>query len=136
MNWVAEQQTTIYSKAKAMLLSQLRSKYPDLNVTEDDATPVNPKFPTVYITFYNAGERGQTLDGSTINGVYLTVEAHIKVSKSQGVTVNNEVAWTLVDIFKTMLFEATMPNIAISNADGVYESVTRFARVIGQGDVI
>lgn len=135
-NWVADRQTTIYSKVKAILYSQLKEKYADLNVTMDNALSQNVKFPTVYITFIGANERGQTLDGASINGVSLTAEVHVKTSKAQGLIANNEIAWDAVEAFKSIGFIATMPNIPTSNIDGVYESVSRFSRVIGQDDVI
>ncbi len=136
MNWVAEVQTTVYSKAKGILLSELSEKYKDIQITEDDSSLTNPRFPTVYITFVSAPERGQTLDGTSINAVELTAEVHVYVTSNQGITVNREVAWAVVDAFKQMGFTATMPNIPTSNFDGVRESVSRFSRVVGQGDVI
>lgn len=117
-------------------MSKLKTKYTDFNVTEDSATPTNPKFPTVYITFIGASERGRTLNGTTINAVDMTAEVHVKTTKAQGLVVNNEIAWEVVEAFKTMGFTATMPNIPISNLDGVYETVSRYSRIIGQGDVI
>lgn len=136
MSWVADKQTTIYSRVKAILMSKLADKYADLNVTMDNAPAQNAKFPTVYITFLGETERGQTLDGTTINAVSMTIEAHIKTTHEQGVLENKEIAWDVVEAFKSMGFTATMPNLPTSNLEGVYESVSRFSRVIGQGDVI
>lgn len=136
MSWVTDRQTTIYSRVDAILMSKLADKYPNLNVTMDDAPAQNAQFPTVYITFIGESEKGRTLDGTSINAVDMTVEAHIKTTKEQGVLENREVAWDVVEAFKTMGFTATMPNIPTSNFDGVYESVSRFSRIIGQGDVI
>ena len=136
MNWVYDRQTTIYSKVRAILLSRLKSKYNDLYITEDNATPTKPKFPTVYISFIGASERGQTIENTTINAVDMTAEVHVKVSTAQGITVNQEVCWEVVDAFKSLGFNTTMPNIPVSDYDGVYESVSRFTRLIGNGDVI
>ena len=136
MSWVADRQTTIYSRAKAILTSKLKTKYSTLYVTEDNITPTDTQFPTVYITFLESTERGRTLEGTTINAVNMTVEVHVKTTKAQGMLVNNEVAWEVVEAFKTMGFIARMPNIPISNLDGVYESVSRFTRLVAQGDVI
>jgi len=134
--WVYDRQTTVYSRVKAMTTAKLKSKYPNTYVTQDNATPTNSQFPTIYVAFIGSNERGQTIDGTTINAVNMTVEVHIKTTKTQGVAANNEIAWTLVEIFKTMGFTATMPNIPTSDVNGVYESVSRYSRVIGQGDVI
>jgi len=134
--WVYDRQTTVYSRVKAMTTAKLKSKYPNLYVTQDNATPTNSQFPTIYVSFIGANERGQTLDGTTINAVNMTVEVHILTTKTQGVVANNEVAWALVEIFKTMGFTATMPNIPTSDVNGIYESVSRYSRIIGQGDTI
>lgn len=138
MSWVADRQTTIYSRVSAILYSKLGETYPDLNVTMDNAMLQNAKFPTVYITFLGATERGRTLDGTNINAAKMDVEVHVKTSKSQDQPMieNNNIAWDVVDAFKTMGFVVTMPNIPTSNIDGVYESVSRFSRLIGQDDVI
>lgn len=136
MIWVAEAQTTVYSRVKGILLSELAEKYKDIFITQEDSNLIDARFPTVYIDFVNASELGQTLSGTTINAVELTAEVHIKVTSEQGITVNREVAWQVVEAFKSMGFTATMPNLATSNYDGVYESVSRFSRVVGQGDVI
>lgn len=136
MSWVADRQTTIYSRVNGILLSRLKDKYKSLLVTQDNATPTKTQLPTVYIAFIGASERGQTLEGNTINAVVMTAEVHVKTSSEQGAIVNNDIAWEVVDAFKTMGFEASMPPMATSNFDGVYESVSRFSRIIGQGDVI
>lgn len=138
MSWVTDRQTTIYSRVSAILTAQLSEQYADLNVTMDNAMLQNAKFPTIYITFLGARERGQTLDGTNINAVRMDVEAHVLTSKSQTrpMIENNFIAWDVVDAFKTMGFEVTMPSIPTSNVDGVYESVSRFSRIIGQDDII
>ena len=134
MSWVYDRQTTIFSRVRAILLSRLKDRYKDLYITQDNATPTNPKFPSVYIGFIGAPERGQTLENTTVNAVEMTVEVHVKVTTAQGVIVNQEVAWEVVDAFKSLGFNVTLPNMATSNIDGIYESVSRYTRVIGDGD--
>lgn len=135
MSWVYDKQVTIYSRVESYLRAKLLKKYPNLQITVDDASLTDPQFPTVYINFIGAGERGQTLNGTTVNAVDLTAEAHVLTDKlAGGVNANREVAWTVTDAFKTIGFNATMPNIPTSNVGGVYESVSRFSRIVAQGD--
>ena len=134
--WISEKQIEIFSKAKGMLLSELKTNYPSLRVTQDNATPTNTQLPTIYVDFVAAPERGQTLDGTTVNAVSMTIDVHVKTSNDQGAVANNDIAWAVVDVFKTFGFTSTMPNMATSDYNGVYESVSRFSRVIGQGDKI
>ena len=138
MSWVYDRQISIYSRVNALLLSKLTKKHRDLNfnITMDNAQSTSAKFPTVYITFIGADERGQTLDGKNINAVNMTVEVHVLTTKSQGASLNSEIAWEATEAFKSMGFTATMPNIPLGNSESVYESVSRYSRIIGQDDVL
>ena len=138
MNWVYETENKIYSRVNGILLSQFRSRYSGFNVTLDNALPTKAKIPSVYIAFLGASERGQTLDGTSINAVNMTVEVHVKTTfdDDQGVRLNREIAYAVTDAFKTMGFMATMPTIPTSNIDGIYESVSRYERIIGMDDVL
>ena len=136
MSWVNDRQTTIYSRVKGILSSKLSKKYDSFLITEDNTTPTEAVFPTVYITFVGMNERGQTLDGITINAVNMTAEVHVKTSKAQGMIDNRNIAWDVVEAFKTIGFSAIMPNIPTSNFDGVYESVSRYSRIVAQGDIL
>lgn len=136
MSWVADKQTTIYSRANGILLSRLKKNYPRLLITQDNATPTKAQFPVIYITFIGTSEAGRTLDGVSINAVNVTAEAHIKTTNEQGALENNDIAWEVVEAFKSMGFNVTMPSMAASNFDGVYESVVRFSRIIGYNDTI
>lgn len=136
LNWVYDRQNKIYSRIKGILQSQFKSKYSGFNVTLDNALPTNNQLPSVYIVFLGASERGSTLEGTDINAVNMSIEVHIKTTTEQGVDVNREISWAVTDAFKTLRFIATMPNIPTSNFDGVYESVSRFERVIGMDDVL
>lgn len=74
--WVQDVQTTVFSRAKAMLTAKLKKDYPKLTVTQDNKTPTQAQFPCVYIEFIGASERGATLDGTSINAISLTAEVH------------------------------------------------------------
>ena len=137
-NWVYETENKIYSRVNGILQSQYKKKFSGFNVTLDNATPTKAKLPSVYLAFLGSGERGQTLDGTYINGVSMTVEVHVKTTsdEKQGVDLNREIAYAATDALKTMGFTATTLNIPTSNIDGVYESVSRYNRVIGANDVL
>lgn len=134
--WVQDVQTTVFSRAKAMLTAKLKKTYPNITVTQDNKTPTKAQFPCVYIEFIGAAERGATLDGTTINAINLTAEVHIKVTSAQGLLAAQEVSFAVLETFKSMRFSANLPNIPTSNAEGVYEVSTRYSRVVGQGDKI
>ena len=120
----------------ADLKTLLGDKYEDLNVTMDNSLSQEAMFPTVYLDFIGFRERGRTLEGTNINAGIMDIEVHVKTSNDQGMIVNQEVADCVTEAFKTMCFGITTQNIPLGNLDGVYESVSRFSRIIGQGDVI
>ena len=135
-NWVYDRENKIYSRINGILLSQFKATYSGFNVTLDNALPTKAKLPSVYLNFIGASERGQDITGTSINAVNMTVEVHIKTTSEQGVSLNREIAYATTDAFKTMGFNATMPNLPTSNVDGIYESVSRYDRLIGQDDIL
>lgn len=134
-NWVLDRQTTIYSKAKAMLNAELKSKYPDLFITDNGEVVSNAKFPSIYINFLQPTERGRDLEGDVINAIYLTVEVQVSVTSAQGLKVAREVSYAVVDVFKSMRFDATMPDFE-NDGDGTKRMIARYARIIGYNDSI
>lgn len=133
--WVADAQTLIYSKAKAMLISKLKTTYPSLYVTDDDETPSEAQFPSVYIHFLQPSERGQDLEGKSINAIYLTAEVEVTVTKAQGISVAKEVAYKAMDIFKSMSFDGRLP-FEDNRGDGTKRMIARYSRTIGYNDTI
>lgn len=133
--WVADAQALVYSKAKAMLISQLKKKYPNLYVTDDNETPSEPQFPSVYIHFLQPSERGQDLEGKSINAIYLTAEVDVTATKAQGTSVAKEVAYKTMDIFKSMSFGGRLP-FEDNRGDGTKRMVARYSRTIGYNDTI
>lgn len=157
MSWVSDAQTKIFSTVKGEVISSLLKAYPNYggstqservkfwteNITQDNGKLKDTSLPSIYIAFVSANERGQDLLGQTINAIELTAEVHIKTQKggmianrTTGFTDNTDIAWTVLEAFKKYGFTSTMPNTPTSDIGGVYETVSRFSRVIGQGDVI
>lgn len=99
--WIDKRIDKIFSRVKNKTTNALKTKYPDINFTQDDSENVNAKFPTVYM-FFDAVERMSTLDGGAINSVYMTIRTQVSVTKTQGNTaareVNTKVRDCLVDL--------------------------------------
>ena len=133
--WISDVQTTIYSRVKAILTAKLRSKYPDLFITDNDEVPTDPKFPSVYIHFLQPAERGQDIEGKGVNAIYLTAEVSVTATKAQGMSVTREVAYETMDAFKSMSFTATMPSFE-NDGSGTKRMIARYSRVIGYNDTI
>lgn len=115
-----------------MVMSELYTKYNDLNFTMDDSEDVDPKFPTVYM-YFDALERGMTLDGGAINAVYMTVRTQVKVTSAQGNDVAIEVNTVLRDAMKTMRFVASGSPIPTTSGD-IKVINSNYGRVLGYND--
>ena len=130
--WVEDRIDQIYSRVKSKTIKALKSTYPDINFTEDDSENTPAKFPNVYM-FFDVTERGQTLDGQTINAVYMTVRTKVSASKAQGNTVAQKVNAKVRDEMKALMFNVsgspiptTLGDVKIINAN--------YGRIIGHDD--
>lgn len=132
--WVFDIQTTIFSRIKAICTAKLRSKYPDIKITQNSRDTNTSKYPTVYVHFLQPTEVGKDLDGQTVNAIYQTVQIEIFVTQAQGMVVANEVSSVVLDIMKEMRFVATMPEF--QDTDANYRTVSRYSRTIGNSDVL
>lgn len=133
--WVFDVQSLIYSRAKAIILSKLKSKYKDLTVTDNDKEASDAKFPTVYIHFLQPYERGEDLEGTEVNAISLTAEVNVAVTEAQGMSTAREVSAVVLDAFKSMRFRATMPDFE-NDGTGTKRMIARYSRVIGSSDII
>lgn len=134
--WALDRETTIYSYVEGFVLSKLKSKYPELKVTQDDNDNEEATFPTVYIHFLQSDERGEDLEGTGINAVYMTAQVEIYVTKTQNLKTLKEVSSVVIDAFKSKRFKATMPEIQTNTASGSVRAISRFSRLVGYNDTI
>ena len=130
-SWAYELENTVFSIVKAKTYTQLKKIYPGIlftDVGESDSVAV---FPTVYIHMLSPAERGQTLDGQSINGLSVTfqVEVSTNTNKSDAQKVMSMVA----EVFKQMRFEGNLlPEYTYANR--IYKSTARFKRIVGSDD--
>ena len=134
--WVYDLETSIYSRVKAVVTNKLKSKYPNLQITQDNASTTEAKFPTVYIHALQPYERGNDLENSEINAVSFTFEVEITVSKTQNLPAAREVSAVVVDAFKQLRFSANMPVFIDDKSVDTKRTISRFTRIIAYNDVI
>lgn len=138
--WATEIDTTVLSRLRSRGYADLRNKYPNINFTDDDRAPIDPKFPTVFYINISSAERGQTLDGKSMNALLHSVQ--LEVSDNGTVVANKpqnyatkDVINKMCDYMKDMGYEiVNMP--FFQNTDTVFRMVARFRRTIGANDVI
>lgn len=134
--WVLDAETTIFSRAKGIIVSTLKSAYPDIDVTKSDCANENAKFPTVYIHALQPYERGNDLENDGVNAVDLTYQVEVYVTKTQNIEVARKVSSVVINAFKSMRFNAVMPETSVSTPTGTLRSIMRFTRVLGSNETI
>ena len=132
--WATEIDTTVLSRLRSRGYTDLKKKYPNINFTDDDRAPIDPKFPTVFYINISSAERGQTLDGKSVNALLHSVQIEVSDNSQTNATVK-EVMSKICDYMKDMRYEVVnMP--FFQNTDTVFRMVARFRRTIGANDVI
>jgi hypothetical protein len=132
--WATEIDTTVLSRLRSRGYADLRKNYPNINFTDDDRAPIDPKFPTVFYINISSAERGQTLDGKTVNALLHSVQIEVSDNSQTNATVK-AVMSKICDYMKDMRYEVVnMP--FFQNTDNVRRMVARFRRTIGANDVI
>ena len=132
--WATEIDTTVLSRLRSRGYADLRKNYPNINFTDDDRAPIDPKFPTVFYINISSAERGQTLDGKSVNALLHSVQIEVSDNSQTSATVK-AVMSKICDYMKDMRYEVVnMP--FFQNTDTVFRMVARFRRTIGANDVI
>ena len=132
--WATEIDTTVLSRLRSRGYADLRKNYPNINFTDDDRAPIDPKFPTVFYINISSAERGQTLDGKTVNALLHSVQIEVSDNSQTNATVKSVMS-KICDYMKDMGYEiVNMP--FFQNTDTVFRMVARFRRTIGANDVI
>lgn len=132
MSWVEDRIESIYSRVKSKTISTLRSEYPEINFTMDDSENTLAEFPNVYM-YFDVAERGQTLDGQTVNAVFMTVRTKVSASKAQGNDVAQKVNAKVRDEMKSLRFNVSGSPIPTTSGD-VKIINANYGRVIGHDD--
>ena len=132
MSWVEDRIDEIYSRVKTRTIEALKTTYPDINFTSDDSEDTLAKFPNVYM-YFDVTERGQTLDGQTINAVYMTVRTKVSASKSQGNKVAKNVNAKVREEMKKLCFIVSGSPIPTTLGD-VKIINSNYGRVVGHDD--
>lgn len=135
--WAYENESKVLGILNSYAIPRLQKKFTKMKfiqgvtITNLESRLSKPTFPTIYVHELPGSERGQTLDGQTINAVTATFDVQTITNTSQD---DAKVMLAIVaDVFKMMRFEVvTMPEF---KSDGtVYRSVARFSRLLASKD--
>lgn len=131
--WFSRITTTVFTRIKSIVNKKLKSTYPDLNFTTSDKSSTDPKFPTVYINRMPGMEKGQDLDGSTVNAMLVTFQ--VEVTDNISDTRALEVADECCAVMKSMRFQLVGEPVP-DNSNGKFRNIARYQRIVGYNDTL
>lgn len=132
--WFSRITNVVLTRVKAIVGKKLNTKYPGLDFTTSDTSPKDPTFPTVYIKRLPGAERGQDLDGTSVNAMLVTFQ--VEVTDNASDTRAQEVADSVCEVMKSMRFHMLGEPVPDNTQKGIYRNVARYQRVIGYGDTL
>lgn len=140
--WTMDVPTKVFSRVTADFPESLKKKYKMqkvtaglkttwLNFSQSTVSETKPIFPYITVVNMPGQERGQTLEGNTINAALFTFQVDVYHNDKEEVT--KECMDAIVKIFKSMMFSANvMPSF--DSRPQEYRCTARFSRIIGFND--
>ena len=135
--WVFDNETKIISNLNSFAIPVLKQNFTNMKFQEG-ITITNLKsrltgtiFPTIYVHEMRCTEKGQTIDGHTINAVEDTYQVDVIVNTQQSDA--KKILAIVASVFKRMRFEViSMPEF--DSEEKIYRSTARFSRLIAAND--
>ena len=135
--WVFDNETRIISNLNSFAIPVLKQNFTNMKFQEG-ITITNLKsrltgtiFPTIYVHEMSGAEKGQTIDGQTINAVAATYQVDVIVNTQQSDA--KKILAIVASVFKRMRFELiSMPEF--DSEEKIYRSTARFRRIIAAND--
>ena len=135
--WVFDNETRIISNLNSFAIPVLKQNFTNMKFQEG-ITITNLKsrltgttFPTIYVHEMRCTEKGQTIDGQTINAVADTYQVDVIVNTQQSDA--KKILAIVASVFKRMRFEIiSMPEF--DSEEKIYRSTARFSRLIAAND--
>ena len=135
--WVFDNEINIISNLDSFASTVLKQKFKNMKF-QKGTTITNLKsrltgtiFPTIYVHEMRGKEKGQTIDGQTINAVAATYQVDVIVNTQQSDA--KKMLAIVASVFKRMRFEViSMPEF--DSEEKIYRSTARFSRLIAAND--
>lgn len=135
-SWIPDVESKLFTLIKHKGEKELKEKYPNIYYTTDNESSTQTHYPTVYIHFLPNDERGQDLDGISINAFLCSLQLEVTVSKSQGQAVAKKVMWNAIESLKELGFNVFQMPEFIETGNDTKRMIARARRLFGSGDEI
>lgn len=131
--WTSDIANSVFTRVKTEGTKQLQTKYPSIYFTTKSKVATTPKFPTVYIKRLQGAERGQDLNGTSVNAILSTFQ--VEVTTNTNDTDAQEVADVVCGIMKSMRYQMLGEPFS-DNVGDTYRNVARYQRIVGYSDTL
>ena len=132
--WTSDIQSIVFTRIKIEVTKILKNTYPDMFFTTSSKTLKQPQFPTVYVKRMQGSERGQTLDGESVNAILSTFQ--IEVTDDVSENRAQDVADIVCEIMKSMRYEMIGEPFLDDSDEKVFRNIARYRRIVGGNDVL
>lgn len=125
----------VFTKIKSDFSQEIKNAYgiTDKNFSTVGSSDTPAVFPFVYVQTLPALERGQDMEGSTVNGALFSFQIDVYSNKTQAEA--RKVMSEIARLMKEMHFEiVSMPSF--QNANDVHRMTARFSRIFGADDIL
>lgn len=130
--WTTDLFYKVFTTVKVETTKKMQTKYPNINFTTSSKASTTPKFPTVYVKRMQGAERGQTIDGKTINAVLSTIQVEVITNTRDSEA--QEIADFICLIFKSLGYQMLGEPFPDNTGD-TYRNVARYQRLVGYNDI-
>lgn len=139
MIWISAIDNKIYTvieyRSKKSIEKSFPGKYPELNFTQEpNNTNQEYDFPCVYIHSLPNKEVGQTLDSTSVNGIWHSQQIEVTTNTITQDAMN--VIWSVIEQYKLLGYSIIQTPESMDVDSSTKRVVARVRRLIGANDVL
>lgn len=132
--WVNDIQTAVFSRIQSRTTAQFKKRFPDIFFTKSARVNKDASFPTIYVKKLQGAERGQTLEGTSINATLSSFQIEVTDNREND-SVANEIAWFICGVMKSMRYQMVGEPIT-EETDQTFRVIARYQRIVGFNDIL
>lgn len=134
--WAFELETDFFTIVQERSLPILQEQFPEIDFSESftnvKSSLDKAVFPTIYIHELPGVERGQTLDGNTIDAVLESLQIDVITNTNQRDA--KKILGIIMNVFKTLRFSVTAMPEFNNESEKNFRATGRVRRLIGASD--
>ena len=132
--WVNDIQTAVFSRIQSRTTAQFKKRFPNIFFTKSARVNKDASFPTIYVKKLQGAERGQTLEGTSINATLSSFQIEV-TDNGENDSVANEIAWFICGVMKSMRYQMVGEPIT-EETDQTFRVIARYQRIVGFNDIL